>query len=98
MQFTEAINNKSKWQESPWFWLWLLIGMSAAIGLCWDGVELMYRYWIGRDEYSHGILIPFIAAYLIWQKRHQLSHLPYCGAWFGVALTSFGLIVFYAGE
>ncbi len=28
--------------------------------------------WSGRDDYSHGFLVPFISAYLVWMKRDQL--------------------------
>jgi MFS superfamily sulfate permease-like transporter len=30
----------------------------------------MWDRWFARDSYySHGILIPFVTAFLIWQKR-----------------------------
>jgi len=29
--------------------------------------------WASDDNYSHGFLIPFIAGYMIWQKRDKLS-------------------------
>jgi len=32
--------------------------------------------WTARDSYySHGFLIPFVVAYLIWEKRHDLKRL-----------------------
>lgn len=32
--------------------------------------------WSTDDNYSHGFLIPIIAAYVIWQKREKLAELP----------------------
>lgn len=37
----------------------------------------MWDRWFARDSYySHGILIPFISTYLIWNKRDELKNLP----------------------
>jgi exosortase len=34
----------------------------------------MWDRWFARDSYySHGILIPFVSAYLIWNQREELS-------------------------
>jgi exosortase D (VPLPA-CTERM-specific) len=86
------------WRESPALLAIILAGVLLAIALCWEGVTLMVDYWLDREEYSHGILIPFIALYLVWQKQPELSRLPFSGAWAGFALTLIGLAVFYAGE
>ena len=33
----------------------------------------MWDRWFSRDSYySHGILIPFVSIYLIWQRREEL--------------------------
>lgn len=86
------------WRESKALWASALVGLLLAIVLCWAGVTLMVDYWLDREEYSHGILIPFIALYLIWQKRIELSQLPSTGTWAGFAFVLFSLAVFYAGE
>lgn len=59
---------------------------------------MMVQYWLDREEYSHGVLIPFISLYLVWQLRSKLSRIAYPGSWGGVALTIVGIIVYYAGE
>ncbi len=83
---------------APALWGVLLIGIMLAIALSFDGISYMIDYWLDREEYSHGILIPFIALYLIWQKQPELARLPFPGAWSGLALTLIGLAVYYAGE
>lgn len=96
---TDAMTlQRPAFRESPLFWATLVAGVCLAIALCWEGVTLMVDYWLDREEYSHGILIPFIALYLMWQKQHELMKLDYTGAWPGFLLTLFGLFVFYAGE
>ena len=37
-------------------------------------VEL-FREWIERPEYGHGLLMPPAAAWLIWRRRHELAKL-----------------------
>jgi exosortase len=47
--------------------------------------DLAKDMW-GRDDYSHGILIPFALAYLIHQKRDYVRQLP-------LRQSAFGLVV-----
>ena len=32
----------------------------------------LYNIWNLKPEYSHGIIIPVLSAYLIWRQREQL--------------------------
>ena len=45
---------------------------------------------LGRPEYSHGIIIPFVAAFLVWQRRDQIERIPFTGSWVGLLLALFG--------
>jgi exosortase D (VPLPA-CTERM-specific) len=47
----------------------------------------MWDWWIGVPEYSHGLLIPPVAAFLIWQQKDRLERIPFTGSWAGVALV-----------
>ena len=87
-----------RWREPPVFWGALLVSIGLAIALCWSGVFNMTQIWFGREEYSHGVLIPFIALYLIWQKHHELADMHFTGAWLGFLAVLCGLFVYYAGE
>ncbi len=51
-----------------------------------------------RDDYSHGILIPFIFLYLVWEKRKELSRLPDRPTALGLCLVIQGLVLFWLGE
>ena len=85
-------------KESMVFWLALVIA-SALLGFIYfDGLQLMVKWWGEREEYGHGFLIPVIAAFLIWQKSDKLEQIKFNGSWLGVALTVFGLFLYYAGE
>jgi exosortase D (VPLPA-CTERM-specific) len=50
------------------------------------------------EEYSHGMLIPVISAWLLWQRRAQFASLPFEGSWAGVALVLAGLAVYFLGS
>jgi len=67
-------------------------GLVAALSiwLFWDGLSYMWGYWLGTPEYSHAVLIPPIAAFLIWQQKDRLEQIPFEGSWWGVALVLLG--------
>lgn len=54
----------------------------------------MWDRWFARDSYySHGILIPFVTAFLIWQKRDILSKIkPESSPW-GLKLFFLGIAI-----
>jgi exosortase len=49
--------------------------------------ELIYR-WGHEADYSHGFLVPFFSAWLLWQRRHLLTGAtdPVRGRWLGLVL------------
>ncbi len=80
--------------------LWALIAISAAVLIIpfYDGLDRVVRSWFDKEEYSHGILIPFVAAFLVWQKKDQLAQIDFRGAWSGLALVVIGGSLFLLGE
>ena len=65
--------------------------------LCYDGLALMVGWW-ERDEYSHGYMIPLVAAYLAWQKRDALAKAAQPGTWLGIVVVLGALFVWLLGE
>ncbi len=64
----------------------LLIFLTYIPSLLW-----MWERWFARDSYySHGILIPLVSAYLIWQQRDVLKSIP-------PKASAWGLRLFYVG-
>lgn len=48
--------------------------------------------WRSNPYYSHGFLVPIIAAVLLWRQWHQAATQPHQGgAWAGLLITAFGL-------
>lgn len=46
----------------------------------------LYHDWVTFETFSHGLLVPFISAYMIWQKRSQLLATPVSPSCRGVLL------------
>lgn len=82
-------------------WLiWSLIGVTlvvAAIGFQ-VGLTHMVSTWFGREEYSHGVLIPLIALFLVWQRRDELERTDFRGSWLGVVVVLLGGLLHLLGE
>lgn len=54
----------------------------------------MWDRWFAPDSYySHGILIPFVSGYLVWQKRAVLRSMESKSSAWGLALIVTGLLV-----
>lgn len=61
-----------------------------SLWLFWDGLEVMGSGWLHSPEYSYCLLIPPIAAFLIWQQKDSLERLPFAGSWWGVVIVLMG--------
>jgi exosortase D (VPLPA-CTERM-specific) len=64
----------------------------------WDGLTQMWSLWIGVPEYSHGLLIPPVAAFLIWQQKDRLEQIRFTGSWWGVGLVLLAGIFLVMGQ
>ena len=80
-------------------WLWAALAVAAGlVGYVFrDGLILMVKWW-EHEEYSHGYMIPFVAAYLLWQHINQLPAVTDKGAWAGLIFLAIGLAAFVLGE
>ncbi|HEY0748171.1 MAG TPA: VPLPA-CTERM-specific exosortase XrtD [Steroidobacteraceae bacterium] len=74
------------------------LALSVSVWLFWDGLSRMWGWWIDAPEYSHGLLIPPIAAFLIWQQKDRLERLAFEGSWWGVALVLLGGMLLLLGQ
>jgi exosortase D (VPLPA-CTERM-specific) len=78
-----------------WRLSWGPIFMAATVvilslWLFWDGLWVMGASWITNPEYSHCLLIPPVAIFLIWQQKDYLERMPFNGSWWGVILVLLG--------
>jgi exosortase len=73
-----------------------LAGAAAAAWAYWPVLTLMAERWATDPQFSHGWIVPVIAAYLLWDRRALLAG-PRGPAWSGLLLTAAGLAVWAVG-
>lgn len=88
---------KTIWKAKPLVWVSLLVALGLLIFLLQDGLINMVGTW-GSEEYSHAYLLPFIALFLIWQKKDKLDQIEFNGSWVGLLLVLAGVALFFAGD
>lgn len=79
--------------------LWATLALAAALTLVafWEPIVILVGSWLNRPEYSHGIVIPVLSAYLLYQRRDQLASVPFTGSWLGALLTAAACAIWFAG-
>jgi len=53
--------------------------------------------WWQIPDFSHGFLVPFFAAYLVWEKREVLRGTKVTPSWNGIAVMALGVAVLLLG-
>lgn len=75
-----------------------IVVISLAAIAFFDGLSGLVNVWETREEYSFGFMVPFVSAYLIWQRRGQLGEGPRSGSWWGVAAIVLGIVFLGIGR
>ncbi len=79
---------------------WLVLGVATALILVTfrEGLERLSYMWFNKEEYSHAVIIPFISAFLIWQKKDLLQEMEFRGSWAGIALLFVSIFILFLGQ
>jgi len=82
----------------------LVIGLSVVLAtvslgyLYADSLAFLFGDWIGSEDYSHGMFVPLISLFLIWQTRHRIAAAGTGNSWWGLAVILTGLFLYWIGE
>ena len=82
----------------------LFLGFSALVAtvllgyLYADSLAFLFGHWIGSEDYSHGMFVPLISLFLIWQARHRVAVAGIKNSWWGLAVISAGLFLYWISE
>src|SRR2546430_10996475 len=79
--------------------LWRILAISSALVFAYATVlaKLGHDWWTD-ENYSHGLLIPFIITYILWSQRQRLARAaqPPSMIW-GLAAVLLALLALWAG-
>jgi exosortase D (VPLPA-CTERM-specific) len=78
----------------------LLVGISVLVGVVGFSGSLLelVRRWSTQEEYSHGFLIPIIALWLLWTRRHALAASIGRPSWIGPVLILLAAVMHITGK
>lgn len=82
-----------------WWIAWRpVLLLSLLLTLLYHGIAVkLVSDWYNLPDFSHGFLIPFFAAFLLWDKRRELRSTPIAPSWAGVTLVALGLFELLLG-
>ncbi len=77
----------------------LTIGISAAIVFTYSTVLVkLGRDWWSDENYSHGLLVPFVIAMIVWREWETIASVPKRALpWLGGALVTAAMLLLFAG-
>ena len=80
-------------------YLWRVLAVSSVIVFAYATVlAKLGRDWWTDENYSHGLLIPFVIGYILWTQRDRMSREPAKPAFFwGLSIIVLGLVGLWAG-
>ncbi len=69
-----------------------LLVLGALLLVLYHRIALkLVRDWYEIPDFSHGFLIPFFVAFLLWDKRRDIAEAPRTPSWGGITLVVLGL-------
>jgi exosortase len=55
----------------------------------------LVHQWDNDPDMSHGFFVPFVSAFLVWQRRHELMALKPRPNWWGLVVVLYGTAQLY---
>jgi len=93
-----APKSSTLWQTlKPFGWQGLLL-IAVLIVLYAPVLKVLVRQWYTDADYSHGFLVPFLSAYLIWQRRDKLAQVVRLPSNWGLVVVFGSLGVLFLGS
>lgn len=79
-------------------WAALILALALALFVYADTLSFLLDNWLYDENYSHGLFIPAISLFLIWNARHELQPHIGMGSWWGVGIVLTAGMLFVIGE
>jgi exosortase len=75
----------------------LILGC-LALWLYFPTLSRLVLQWWHDPNFSHGFFVPLFSAFVIWQERSRLEHLPLRPSWWGGLILGMGLCLLILGQ
>jgi exosortase A len=76
----------------------LIVLGAAVVYLYFPVLVALVARWRIDENYSHGFLVPFVSAYVIWERRAQLRECQTKVFAWGYAMLALGLVLLILGQ
>lgn len=98
MNNSELSGQIAFWDDRVRFRAILVAGCILTIAAFYGEIMSLLSTWEHQEEYSHGFIIPFIAAFMMYQKRYVLMRFTYNGSWLGALIVVSATLLCIAGR
>lgn len=81
-------------------WWWAVQGSFIAAALLYLYATVLpplVADWANNPNNAHGFLVPFISAYFVWQRRHELVLTSRQPSWWGMVMLLIGVGILFLG-
>lgn len=73
------------WKPLVWFGGLLALGYAPVL-------YRLFRQWMDDPDMGHGLFVPLVAGYVVWQQRRELISAPAPGNWLGLLVVVWGAL------
>jgi exosortase len=80
--------------------VWLKAGIlgGLVVWLYWPVLGPMAYQWYADSNYSHGMIVPLLAGYFVWERHGRLLGLQPRPSWVGFAVLLAGIVILLIGQ
>lgn len=96
IQATSTERNPWFFRSTPSTWGSVFVGL-LILAVYYRVLGKLVTDWWQIPDFSHGFLVPFFAAYLVWTNRKTLIETELAPTWSGIAVVALGLAVLLLG-
>jgi len=79
------------------YWRDFAICAILLVILCVPVIYKMASEWASDEDMGHGFFVPVVVAWIVWQRRKELSQVELKPTWWGLILVVFGLVQLAVG-
>lgn len=54
----------------------------------------LFSAWLNQSNHSHGLLVPFVSLYLVWQKKEELGAARIFPSYLGVGVVLISMVIY----